>query len=146
MNRLEKALFELRMDLARNPGGLDGAELDALLAGVVQESDDNLRATAEFFSLDLEATEERASAMQFDGGLARVTANRLALTRELQSVMPTMSEAMCRWFAQNAATVTAYGRERGLSRDELAAELRAYFRRELAAGKNDAEAVHGRAV
>lgn len=130
MNRLEKALFELRMDLARNPGGMDGAKLDALLADVARESDDNLRATAEFFDLDLESIEERSAAMQFDGGLTRVTANRLALTRELQSAMPTMSAAMCRWFSQNAATVMEYGRERGLSRDELAAELRTYFRRE----------------
>ena len=146
MNRLEKALFELRVDMARNPGGLDDAELDSVLAELVEESDANMRATVEFFSLDMETIEESAATMQFDGGLARVTANRRALTRELRGVMPTMSESMCRWFAQNAAMVMDYGRERGLSRDELAEELRAYFRRNPPARTGDREAIHGQAV
>lgn len=145
MNHFQSVLLELRMDMARNPGGLEAVELDALLAGLAGEADDNLRAAVEFFGLDLEAIEERAAIIEFDGGLARVAANRLALTLELRHIMPRMSEAMCRWFAQNAAVAMAYGWERGMSRDELADELRAYFRRRVMAGTDDMETIHEQA-
>ncbi len=146
MNAVEMALIELRADMARNPGGLDDAELAAMLAEVVEESDASVRATVEFFGLNMEAIEERAAAMQYDGGAARVATNRLALTVELQRTMPSMSDAMCRWFAQNMATVTVYAQKHDMSRDELAEELRAYFRQNPTARTNNSEAIHGQAI
>lgn len=146
MNRLELALFELRADVARNPGNLNDAELDGLLTGIAEESDANLRAAVEFFGLNLANIEERAAILQFDGGLARATANRLALTLELRRVMPDVSDGLCRWFARNSAAVMAYGRERGLSRAEIAGELMAYFRHETPAGAKHTEAIHGLAI
>ena len=125
---------------------INESELDATLAEVVEESDASVRATAEFFNLNMDTIDERAGKMQFDGGASRVTANRLALTEELQRAMPRMSDAMCRWFAQNMATVAAYAREHGMSRDELAEELRAYFRQNPAARTDDMGAIHDQAV
>ncbi len=110
MNQLEKALFELRIDMARNPTATSEAELDAMLAEVVEDSDASVRATVEFFNLNMDAIGERAGKMQFDGGASRVTANRLALTEELQRTIPRMSGTMCRWFAQNMASACSRAR------------------------------------
>ena len=127
MNPLERALFELRADMARNPGGLTEGELKDLLAEIAAESDAHLRATALLFRLDLELLEESAAIMEYDGGLARVTANRLALTQELQRRYPGTSESLCRWFSQNAAVVIEYGWQHDLTREQLFESLKTYF-------------------
>lgn len=129
MNPVEKALFELRADMARSPGELNRAGLESLLSDLFDESDRNLAAAAEFFGLDPASLEEKAAIMQYDGGLSRVTANRLALTGELRRIMPNVSDRLCRWFAQNAAVVMDCGGKHGLSREQIAGELSEYFRR-----------------
>lgn len=129
MNRTEKALLALRADMARDTEPLENIELDYLLASFEDEADQNLLAAAELFGLNLEALEERAAVMEFDGGLARITANRMALTLELQRLAPGVSDAACKWFAQNSATIRLYALERGLTREQLVVELHAYFER-----------------
>ena len=111
MNVAEQALFKLRVDLARNPGGLNEAELDSLLAEVDAESDRNLAAAAEFFGLNLAELEERAGIMQYDDNMPRVTANHLALAEGLRRIMPEISAGLCKWIAQNFGDALEISRE-----------------------------------
>ena len=129
MKVTEKALFELRADMARNPGGLERAELDYLLASIADESDHALHVVAELFSLDLESLEERAAILQYDGGLARVSANRLAVTYALQEFDQEITDRAAKWYFQNASAILGLEREKDWSRAETVTELQAYFQR-----------------
>lgn len=131
-NRKEylRALDDLERDIKYGPSPSD-VEHDAVLAGIADESDADLQAAAELFGLEPECIEERAAIMQYDGGVTRVTANRLALTWELRRFMPDVSDALCRWFAQNSAAALMYGREHGLNRRGLADALHGYLRRKF---------------
>lgn len=137
MKRLDRVLFDLRADMARNPGATNDMGLVGLLAEITSESDANLRAAGEFFGFDIEALENSAATMQYDGGLPRAAANRMALANELRRVMPGISDTLCRWFAQNSAAVMTYGRQNGLRQEEIAERVREYFSREsVGAGHN----------
>ena len=115
------------------------AELDRLLADLPRKSDADLRAAAKFFDLDLVSIEQHAARLEFSDGMPRVTANRLALTYELQETIPGLSDAMCKWFAQHSATIVNYARAHGLSRYELAVGVCGYLARNF--GQKETAAV-----
>ena len=146
MNRLEKTFFEFRTDLARNPDGLNDAELDALLSGRAKNSDANLRAAAELFALDLTSIEEHAARLQYGDGLSRAAANREALTYELQCEIPGIPNAFGRWLIHHAATTVAYCRKNRLTIEQVALELQRYFQRFVVAKPDDQEATNGQAI
>ena len=129
MNHIEKILFTLRADMARQPDDLSESELSGLLQDVTAASDANLRAAAVLFDLDLEELESWAARLEFGDGMTRVKANRTALFLTLQEMMPDISELLCKWFSRNASTIMTYAYDKGLTRDEIMTELGMYFRK-----------------
>lgn len=131
MNRMEQALFELRLDLARNPGGLERAELDYLLAHMAERSDQNLAATATLFGLDLEVLTERAAILEYDGGVSRPAANRQAAQSALQTFDPELSDKAARWAFTNSAAILDWESSTGATRQQTADALRECIEAEM---------------
>ena len=144
MNYIEKILFTLRADMARQPEGLSENELSGLLQDVTAASDANLRAAAVLFDLDLEELESWAARLEFGDGMTRVTANRTALFLTLQEMMPDISERLCKWFSYNASTIMTCAYDKGLTRDEIMTELGMFFSKQFNNRRECEGKTHGR--
>lgn len=67
---------------------------------------------------DLEALKERAAIVEYDGGVPRTTACRLAATFALQACDSGISEQAARWIFQNAAAILEWERTTRSSREQ----------------------------
>lgn len=144
MNEREKILFRLRADLARTPGSGSDADLAALLAEAVAESDASLRSAAELAGLDLGDLEERAGVLEVDGGLPRTSANLAAFALALRARVGEIGERPVRWLFANAEAILAWERAAGTTRAETARALRAALSRQPPPDSGAKKAVCGR--
>lgn len=135
MNGTERALLELQGDMVRNPGGMEQAEIDCLIRSIEDESDQNLAAAAELFGLDLEALEERAGIVEYDGGVSRTTANRQATTWAIQQRDPDLGDRAARWMFENAAAVLEWEEKTGSTREQTLAALADVMHRRIDASR-----------
>ncbi len=134
MNPTEKALFELRADLARNSEPLDQDKLGGLIEGIKAESDGELRAVCVLLNLNLETMEEKAARLEFDEGIPRVRANRLAVTLALQERDPDISDRAVKWLLETAPVILEVEAGNGWDRTRSLSEWADFTRRCFEAG------------
>lgn len=126
---MDEALFVAMVEADLDEEPLSRENLESILGEIVNDSDACLKASAWFFGLDVNRLEEKAATFEYDGGLSRVTANRLALKEAIQSIAPGVSDSLCRWFSRNAAIVRGIAEKHSFTVDQARREVLSYARR-----------------